>query len=226
MALEAPFSTRGVLERRAGRPKRGRLPRIEAADRGLLADLSYPTSACSVMSDPLPTDRPRIDHPSAIDPERLLAECDVRRTRRSGPGGQNRNKVETAIVLTHRPTGLVAEANERRSQAENGRVALFRLRLSLAVEVRRAGEGGEAPSPLWRSRCRGGRISVSPEHEDFPALLAEALDALAARGMDVGASAEALGCSASQLTKLLKLEPRALRKVNDRRGGLGLRPLR
>ena len=51
-----------------------------------------------------------MSHPAAHDLERLLADCDVRFTRRSGPGGQNRNKVETAVVLTHRPTGLVAEA--------------------------------------------------------------------------------------------------------------------
>jgi hypothetical protein len=165
-------------------------------------------------------------HPAALAADRLLADCDVLRTRRSGPGGQNRNKVETAIVLTHRPSGLVAEASERRSQAENHKVALSRLRRALAVAVRRPIPPDEGPSPLWRSRCRGGRIALNPGHADFPALLAEALDVLAARGMDVRAAAELLGCSASQLTRLLKDEPRALQLVNDRRGQLGLRPLR
>src|SRR5262249_27924451 len=42
-------------------------------------------------------------HPAARAPDALLAECEVRRTRRSGPGGQNRNKVETAVVLRHLP---------------------------------------------------------------------------------------------------------------------------
>src|SRR5205823_6129376 len=60
---------------------------------------------------PATADHPR--HPAAMDPEALAAECAFRATRRSGPGGQNRNKVETAVILTHRPTGIRAEASER-----------------------------------------------------------------------------------------------------------------
>ena len=90
-------------------------------------------------------------HLAAIDPDALLALCETTRTRRSGPGGQHRNKVETAIVLKHRETGIVAEANERRSQGENLQVALFRLRVNLAIEMRRPPD--DIPSPLWKSRC-------------------------------------------------------------------------
>src|SRR5713101_7600430 len=91
----------------------------------------------------------RLTHPATLAPDRLLAECDVRFLRRSGPGGQNRNKVATAVVLTHRPSGLVAEANERRSQAENREAALFRLRINLALSIRLP---SGPPSALWRSR--------------------------------------------------------------------------
>jgi hypothetical protein len=165
-------------------------------------------------------------HPAGRDLERLLAECAVRRTRRSGPGGQNRNKVQTAVVLVHQPTGIGAEASERRSQAENLRVALFRLRLNLAREVRCPLVAGASPSPLWQTRCRQGRIVVSPEHDDFPAILAEALDVLGAHGFEPRPAATALGCTASQLTRLLKDEPAALCLVNEQRRARGLHALR
>ena len=165
-------------------------------------------------------------HPAGLDAEQLLRQCDVRRTRRSGPGGQHRNKVETAVVIAHRVTGIRGEASERRSQPENLRAAIRRLRLNLALGVRHAVDPRRSPSALWQRRCPGGRMSVSPKHADFPALLAEALDAVFSQGADVTAAADRLGCTRSQLVKLLRTEPRALGLLNEQRAALGLRPLR
>ena len=150
----------------------------------------------------------------------------MRCLRRGGPGGQHRNKVETAVILQHRPTGLKAEANERRIQARNRSVALFRLRVNLALEVRRRHDVGEVPSRLWQVRCVGGRIDMNPSHDDFPAILAEALDVVAACDGDMKHAAAVLSCTGSQLLKLLKKEPRAVKVVNSWRQRRGLRPLR
>jgi peptide chain release factor len=51
----------------------------------------------------------------------------VESMRSSGPGGQHANKTETAIRVTHIPTGLTAISQEERSQHANKRLALLRL---------------------------------------------------------------------------------------------------
>ena len=66
---------------------------------------------------------------------RLLKDCDVETYRASGPGGQHRNKTESAVRMTHRPTGLVRVATEHRSQLRNRELALERI--WRALEARR-----------------------------------------------------------------------------------------
>lgn len=165
-------------------------------------------------------------HPAALSDDELLADCDWLTTRRSGPGGQHRNKVETAVVLTHRPTGIRAEANERRSQAENRTVALFRLRLALAEQIRLPVEPDQSTSDLWQSRSAGRKLNVSSEHRDFPALLAEALDRVIAHEFDVGIAAADLNVSTTQLARFLQQSPERWRWINTERQLRNLRPLR
>jgi hypothetical protein len=167
-----------------------------------------------------------VTHPAALAIDDLMADCEVVRTRRSGPGGQHRNKVETAVVITHRPTGLNGQASERRSQDLNRQAAVQRLRVRLAVEVRCPVVLDEPPSTLWRSRVRAAKLVVSAEHEDFPALLAEALDRLAACDWDAAQAARRLSISASQLVKFLKHQPQALTRLNDTRRRRGQNALR
>jgi hypothetical protein len=163
-------------------------------------------------------------HPARLSVEQLLTDCRLVRTRRSGPGGQHRNKVETAVVIEHLPTGIKGEASERRSQLQNRQTAIQRLRVQLALVVRNAPSG--EPSALWLGRVEGCRISVSTEHTDYPALLAEALDVVHAHEFEVAAAAAQLGVSNSQLVKLLKTEHTALQQINRERQSLGLPPLR
>jgi len=66
-----------------------------------------------------------------VDDDSLLAQCVVHFFRGSGPGGQHRNKTETAVRLVHW-SGAVATAQDQRSREQNLRMALVRLREKLA----------------------------------------------------------------------------------------------
>jgi len=68
-------------------------------------------------------------HPDyETDPEILKQRVVVETYRSSGPGGQRKNKTETAVRLKHLPSGITVIATEHRSQARNRELAFERLR--------------------------------------------------------------------------------------------------
>jgi len=79
------------------------------------------------------------ERPSPIRPRHFATDMDtlerevlVEPYRAPGPGGQRKNRKETAIRLTHPPSGITVVASERRSQAQNREVAFDRLIKKLA----------------------------------------------------------------------------------------------
>lgn len=57
----------------------------------------------------------------------LDEECEISFFRASGPGGQHRNKRDTAVRLRHRVSGIIIEASDSRSQSQNREAAFERL---------------------------------------------------------------------------------------------------
>ena len=165
--------------------------------------------------------------------EALLAQCEVDRFRASGPGGQKRNKTDSAVRLRHRPTGLTGEANESRSQHENRARALRRLRLEIAFALRApvsAGEGGDTPparpdlrasSPLAEALA-GGRFAMSPRNARYPAAIAALFDVIEACGWQLAQAAPQLRMSTSALSKALSEEDIVFRAANERRTAFAL----
>lgn len=92
-----------------------------------------------------------------IDIEINPADVTVEFFRSSGPGGQNVNKVETAVRLIHKPTGLVVTSQDGRSQVKNREHAMTLLRTRLfdakrtAEDAKRASERKEQIGTADRS---------------------------------------------------------------------------
>jgi len=82
------------------------------------------------------------------NPEVLKRQVIVETYRSSGPGGQRKNKTETAVRLRHLPSGITVIATEYRSQAQNRRLAFERLRQRLLRLNRPRRPRIPTPTPL------------------------------------------------------------------------------
>jgi hypothetical protein len=154
----------------------------------------------------------------------LLAECEVHTYRASGPGGQKRNKTESAVRLVHRPTGISVVATESRSQHENRVRALKRLRKALALRVRRPAEDG-VPAVIANVIGGDGRLKVGQRDERYLPAAGALLDVLAARSGSVSAVAEQLHLSTANVSSFLTADDDLMTEANRIRANFGLRPL-
>lgn len=172
-----------------------------------------PKDCKSVMPcDPPSTDRDRV---LSLSDEDLLAECRVDTMRGSGRGGQKRNVTDSAVRLTHLSTGLPAASDVTRSQAQNRRSALRRLRRVIALECR------QPPPAVWP-------YPVPPGKRDrhYAKWMACTLDLLDAVGYRARDAAEFMGTSTGRLVRVLAADPALWQRVNRGRRRYGLSLLR
>jgi peptide chain release factor 2 len=113
---------------------------------------------------------PLVDDDVEVD----LDEEDLRvdTYRASGAGGQHVNKTDSAVRITHVPTGIVAQSQNERSQAQNKATAMKILRARLLEEEERkkaeelAAERGEQKAAEWGSQIRSYTLHPSTRVKD------------------------------------------------------------
>ena len=135
----------------AGTHRVQRVPETEAQGR-------IHTSACTVAVLP--------EVPEAEEVALNPAELRIDTFRSSGAGGQHVNKTESAIRITHLPSGIVIESQSERSQHANRDQAMRRLRAELAE--RRSAEQAESTAESRRLQVGSGDRSERIRTYNFP----------------------------------------------------------
>jgi len=103
-----------------------------------------------------------------------IADEDIRvdTYRASGAGGQHVNKTDSAVRITHEPTGIVVQCQNERSQTQNKATAMRFLRAKLLEEEERkraeqmAAERGEQKAAEWGSQIRSYTLHPSQRVKD------------------------------------------------------------
>lgn len=182
-------------------------------------------------------DRP---HPATLAPAMLLNQCQMSQLRRTGPGGQHRNKTSTAISWMHKPTGIRAEASESREQSVNRQTAFGRLRLQLAICIRTK-QSGDPRFPIlsgcihdneaagleyairkaWSDR----NLKISAKHKDFPSVVALVLDDLYLAGGQPSLVGPLWNTSTTSIVALVSSCHQCLSEVNRWRRHHDRKPL-
>jgi peptide chain release factor 1 len=115
------------------------------------------TSTCSVAVLP---------EPEEVDITIRPDDLDITACRASGPGGQNVNKVSTAVRVVHKPSGMVVECQTERSQHRNREQALRLLRTRLYEQT--AGRQKAERDELRRSQIGSAERSEKIRTYNFP----------------------------------------------------------
>ena len=128
-----------------------RVPATEAAGR-----IHTSTATVAVL--------PEVEDDGAI--EIRPGDLEIDTFKASGAGGQHVNKTESAIRITHKPTGIVVTCSEERSQLQNRERAMGMLRAQLAERQRRERE--ETEGALRRSQVGTGDRSEKIRTYNYP----------------------------------------------------------
>jgi hypothetical protein len=170
-----------------------------------------------------------------LDDAALLAQCDLHTYKSSGPGGQHRNKVSSAVRLKHRPTGIAAHGDDSRSQHENKRLAIQRLRMNIACQLRGQIDLAGLAIPPVVTECmfiaRGGpakgnnRLDVGRKDARYWPVACFLLDLLQACNGQLSSAGKCLGITTGNFSSMIESDRHLFAAAQQIRKHNGLKSL-
>lgn len=173
----------------------------------------------------------------SLTDEEILAQCDIHIYKASGPGGQHRNKVSSAVRLKHKITGITATANDSRSQHSNRKMAMQRMRMNIALRLR-------SPIPLTHEKSNlpeiltecihvaskgpkagSARLTIGRKNHRFWTVAALLLDLLGGAEGKLAQVSGNLGITTGNLTSVFKSDRHLLAAVQKIRKSHNMRPI-
>ena len=160
-----------------------------------------------------------------LDEEQFMLQCRIDTYMASGHGGQTRNRTYSAVRATHLQTGLSVIAEESRSQAENKKRALRRLRKALALHIRQAVAAGPHAS-IRHLFAPDDPAQINPKNPLYPLFCATVLDGLHMAQGKISRAAQQLNISTGRMNKILGRDKDLFIAANQIRQHFGLNPLK
>ena len=152
---------------------------LRVTGEGVFSELGYEAGTHQVKRVPATEAQGRVHTSTATvavlpEPQDVEVEIDANDvqemiTTAQGPGGQNVNKVATAVHLIHRPTGVEVRMQDTKSQSQNRQMAwrILRARLYEQQKAKAEAERAEARSSMIGSASRAEKIRTYRFKDNF-----------------------------------------------------------
>ena len=149
-----------------------------------------------------------------LENDALIKLCDIDFFKATGPGGQKKNKTESAVRLTLKNSAISTTASEDRQQSINRSRALQKMRLAIALEMR------QEPQP-WT-----GQWDMNTKNSSYSLFAACLTDHLHSHNWQVSEAAKSLNLSTGKLIKIIAKNETFWQFLNSARQKNGYKPLK
>jgi hypothetical protein len=163
-----------------------------------------------------------------LDEKLFIRQCRVETYAASGPGGQKRNRTYSAVRITHFETDISAIAEESRSQTENKLKALKRVKIAIALNIRKDQTSSlfKMPDEIADIFRIDRPLQINRKNPLYPLFCATVLDSIYLAQGSISSASKILNTTTGKLNKVLSRDKDFFCAANRLRDHFHLKPLK